>query len=127
MAPSKDARFEAIDARLPPLPIGRLSAWTLHLIGIGRQVHLRTGPWVLLAEDGSRVVRIHEGSEPPRFLAEPMRLPDLFGGAEPAGVDREEPRATPAPSRAGALATPPRLGGGVRGHRQRSRRRAGHA
>ena len=117
----------AIDARLPPLPIGRLSARTLHIIGIGRLVHFRTGPWVLLVEDGSRVVRIHDGSEPPLFVEPPPQVPALFRRAEPAVSEREGPRATPPPSRAVVLATPPRRRGGARRHRARIRRRSEHA
>jgi hypothetical protein len=116
----------AIDARLPPLPVGRLSARTLHIIGIGRLVHFRTGPWVLLVEDGSRVVRIHDGSEPPLFV-EPPQVPALFRRAEPAVPERQEPPATPAPSRAVVLATPPRRRGGARRHRARIRGRSEHA
>ena len=134
MAPSTDA----IDARLPPLPIGRLSAETLRIIGIGRLVHFRTGPWVLLAEDGSRVVRIHDGSEPPLFVepqqfvgpplfVEPPQAPARSHPAEPAVSDREESWATPAPSRAVVLATPRRRRSGARHHRARTRRRSEHA
>lgn len=121
MAPSRNA----IDRRLPPLPIGRLSAATLHIIGIGRLVHFRTGPWVMLAEDGSRVVCIHDGSEPPLFVESPQP-PALFRRAEPAGADRGELLATPTRSRAVVLATPPRRGSGARRHRGRTRRKVGH-
>lgn len=114
MSPGTDA----IDARLPPLPIGRLNAETLRTIGIGRKVHFRAGPWVLLAEDGSRVVRIHDGSEPALFV-EPPRAPTPPPlEVDPSPAEREEPRTTPAVSRAVVLAAPHR-------RRRSARRRDG--
>lgn len=121
------AAFEnAIDSRLPALPIGRLSAETLHLIAIGRSVHVRTGPWVMLVEDGSRVVCIHDGSEPALFVASPP-VTALFPPVEPAVDGSGERRATPARTRAVVLATPPRRGSGPRRQRERARRRVEHA
>jgi hypothetical protein len=64
-------RPDAIDARLPALPIGHLGDETLRNIVTGRLVHFRTGPWVALEEDGSRVVRVMDGSEPSLFADVP--------------------------------------------------------
>jgi hypothetical protein len=117
----------AVDARLPPLPVGRLSARTLRNIGIGRMVHFRTGPWVVLVEDGSRVVRIDDGSEPSLFV-EPPR-PDAQPAPpapEPLFGEAPEPRPVTSPGRAVVLTTPPRRSSGARPHRPRLRRRAGH-
>jgi hypothetical protein len=128
---------DAVDARLPPLPIGRLRAETLRIIGIGRLVHLRTGPWVVLIEDGSRVVRVDDGSEPSLFVEPPVARPapappeplvadpvETDPGADPGAADPAAARPAPAPSRAVMLTTPPRRRSGARPHRARPRRRS---
>jgi hypothetical protein len=121
---------DAIDARLPPLPIGRLSAQTLRNIGIGRMVFFRTGPWVVLVEDGSRVVRVDDGSEPSLFVhpprAEPAPVPPPEPESEPAEAlfgEAAEPRPARASGRAVVLNTPPRRESAARPHRPRPRRR----
>jgi hypothetical protein len=120
---------DAIDARLPPLPIGRLSARTLRHIGIGRMVHFRTGPWVVLVEDGSRVVRVDDGSEPSLFADPPRAEPEPVPGppepepAESLFGESAEPRPVRASGRAIVLNTPPRRESGARPHRPRPRRR----
>lgn len=101
-------RPDAIDARLPALPVGRLGDETLRNIVAGRLVHFRTGPWVALQEDGSRVVRIMDGSEP-----------SLFADAPQAWAARTPP--PPAPSRTVVLAAGSRRLGETR--RQPPRRR----
>jgi hypothetical protein len=122
---------DAIDARLPPLPVGRLSAQTLRNIGIGRMTFFRTGPWVVLVEDGSRVVRVDDGSEPSLFAdpprAEPAPAPrppePELEPAESLFGESAEPRPARASGRAVVLNTPPRRESGARAHRPRTRRR----
>jgi hypothetical protein len=126
---------DAIDARLPPLPVGRLSAQTLRNIGIGRMVHFRTGPWVVLVEDGSRVVGVADGSEPSLFVEPPRArpvpppsepAPPELAPAEPLFGQPVPPRPATSAGRAVVLNTPPRRSSGARPHRPRPRRRGGH-
>lgn len=51
-------RLQGSDVLLPPLPIGALRDRTLRDISLAGQVHFRSGPWVPMAEDDSRVVRV---------------------------------------------------------------------
>jgi hypothetical protein len=46
------------EAYLPPLPLGRLRPDTLVAVALGRSVHIRTGPWVPMREDDSRLLRV---------------------------------------------------------------------
>lgn len=59
------------EAYLPPLPLGRLRAETLVAVALGRDVHIRTGPWVPMREDDSRLLRVLPADERP----EPVRAP----------------------------------------------------
>jgi hypothetical protein len=63
---------------LPPLPVGRLHDRTLRLIAVAGRVHVRSGPWIPLEEDESRVVRI-------------TGVDDLLFG-RPASADEEPER-----------------------------------
>ena len=120
MAPSRDT----MNARFPALPVGVLSAETLHTIGVGRLLHFRTGPWVPLTEDGSRVLRVGARAEASLFTE--LRSPEP-APASPTispradGSDSSPPRPE---SRTVVFATASRRMRGGRAHRPRTRHRA---
>jgi hypothetical protein len=79
------------NAHLQALPVGRLDEQTLLKIGLARLVHFRTGPWVALDEDGSRLLRVGEAGEPLLFQTLQGRTDALRPVAEPEEEAAERP------------------------------------
>jgi hypothetical protein len=102
-------RPDVIEARFPALPVGRLGDTTLRNIVTCGLVHFRTGPWVALREDGSRVLRIIEGAEPPLFAAAPRERPTPTPSPPepPVAADAEPSLFADRPRAWGAQTRPP--------------------
>jgi hypothetical protein len=73
------------EAYLPPLPLGRLRPETLVNVALGRAVQLRSGPWVPLGEDDSRLIRVLTAAERPATGRSP--LPRVAPGPWTARTD----------------------------------------